>query len=186
MERYREPLRSAYNKVKKGLNRDFSDKEFLYMAILAVNETIGPEGLCPKLVVYVIILRRAWRTPSTTRMARIETIEVTKAEESKIHEHMQISFGLRRTGSPKALLEQSIELGRLPASSPVLTYHTTRKMWEVPHTFVGVEGETAINQTGGGLCIIRPTCVNPYAQSIMRNHSELEQQPGKGNEEENT
>lgn len=52
VERYHAPLRSAYNLIRADSPRDISDADCLKKAVFAVNCTVGPEGLCPVLLVF--------------------------------------------------------------------------------------------------------------------------------------
>lgn len=52
VERYHRPLLVAYNKIRESLGRETSNDDCLQLAVKAVNETIGPEGLCPTLFVF--------------------------------------------------------------------------------------------------------------------------------------
>ena len=60
VERYHAPLKKAYLKLRQTLQKgDTSDAECLQMAVYAANATIGPEGLCPMLLVFGAMPRRA-------------------------------------------------------------------------------------------------------------------------------
>lgn len=48
---YHGPLRSAYLKIKSDLPK-MSHRELLQMAVKAVNDTTGPEALCPTQLVF--------------------------------------------------------------------------------------------------------------------------------------
>lgn len=53
VERYHEPLRAAYLKVRQSLTRnEASDNECLKLAVHGVNSTMGPEGLVPMMLVF--------------------------------------------------------------------------------------------------------------------------------------
>ena len=47
-----EPLRTAYKKIRASLIRDQSDEECLQMAVKAVSDSVGPEGVRPTLFVF--------------------------------------------------------------------------------------------------------------------------------------
>lgn len=51
VERYHAPLRAAFKKLRDSLPSSETDNDCLQMALKAVNDTIGPEGLCPTLLV---------------------------------------------------------------------------------------------------------------------------------------
>ena len=144
VERYHAPLKKAYLKLRQTLQKgDTSDAECLQMAVYAANATIGPEGLCPMLLVFVAFPRPARRSPSPTQLQRQNAIELEKTEIQKEQASRRISFALKHTSSPKAK-ETSAELFNLPSGAPVLVYRTTSKLWEGPFKFISMEGETVI------------------------------------------
>lgn len=57
-ERYHAPLRRVYKKVRMEISREFTDKECLEMESFAIKSSIGPEGLCPMLLVFGVIPAR--------------------------------------------------------------------------------------------------------------------------------
>ena len=73
VERYHAPLRVAYEKIRDSLPK--SETDCLQMAVKSVNDTIGPEGLCPTLLVYGAILRPPRRAPADTQMQRARAID---------------------------------------------------------------------------------------------------------------
>lgn len=137
VEGYHAPLRAAYNKVRKELSKDHTDAECLKMAIFAINLTIGLEGMFPMLLTFGVIPLPARKTPSPTQMERADMIERTSAEITKLHSRMPIPFGLKHTAGPKRI-KQSKFLRQFPAGSPVLTYRTTTKKWEVQFSFISL------------------------------------------------
>lgn len=52
VERYHAPLRRAYEIMRTELNSSTSDAAVLQMAVKAVNDTAGPDGLVPTLLVF--------------------------------------------------------------------------------------------------------------------------------------
>lgn len=123
--------------------RTESDEDCLQMAVKAFNDTIGPEGLCPSLLVYGAISRPARRTPAATQLARARAIDKAITEVQKEHARRRIAFGLRTYGSPSGN-ESSNELRRLPAGSPLYAYRTHSRKWEGPFPWVQIDGETVV------------------------------------------
>lgn len=75
VERYHGPLRLAYQKIRSELASSESNVDCLQMAVKDVNDTIGPEGLFPTLLVYGAIPRPARNTPAPTQLARARAID---------------------------------------------------------------------------------------------------------------
>lgn len=75
VERYHATLRLAYERIRRDLDRQSSDKECLEIAVFAVSCTTGPEGLCPTLLVFGAIPRPALTSPAQTQMERARMID---------------------------------------------------------------------------------------------------------------
>lgn len=158
VERYRTPLRSAFNKIRDSLPRTESDVECLQMATRAVNDNIGPEGLCPRLLVYGTIPKppRVGRTESQIRRARAlgDAFKAVQKEQAK----RKIAFELRHPGGPKAK-DQEEELAKLPSGPPVMVYREKNKIREVPYPLVNLDGKTVVVRLPRGRKIFRSTVV---------------------------
>lgn len=66
VKRYHEPLRADFERIKQEYGRSITDKECLKMAVCCVNETVGPEGYCPMVLIYGIVPRPE-RNPHSIR-----------------------------------------------------------------------------------------------------------------------
>lgn len=75
-ERYHAPLRQAFNTIREPFDRrEASDYECLHMAFYANNATIGPEGLCPMLLVVGAFTRPLRTSTSPNQLSRQKTID---------------------------------------------------------------------------------------------------------------
>lgn len=158
VERYHAPLRTAYLKIRDSLPRSETDSDCLQMAVKSVNDTTGPEGLCPTLLVYGSIPRPPRAGCAETQMARARAIDSAREEVLKEINKKKVAFGLRNAGSPKGM-EQEENLTKLPAGSPVMVYRNAQKKWEGPFPFVSIDGNTAVIQLPRGRKIFRSTAV---------------------------
>lgn len=149
VERYHAPLRAAFLKIRHCLPSSESDDDCLQMALKAVNDTIGPEGLCPTLLVYGSLPRPPRQTPSETQLQKARAIDSCMDTVRKIQTRKRIEFGLKHRGSGKAH-ENSYKLRLLPAGSPVYVYRTKSKIWEGPYPFIQIEGHTVAVQLPSG------------------------------------
>ena len=134
VERYHSPLRAAFNKIRSDLPRSEFDKECLEMAIKSVNDTIGPEGLCPTLLVYGAIPRISNRQPAETQLARAAAIDTAMDLVRKEQAKRRLAFGLRKLTGPYPV-ESSTNLYLLPAGAPVLVFRTSTNKSEGPSQF---------------------------------------------------
>jgi len=76
VERYHAPLRTAFTKIRDELDRTETDNDCLQLAVKAVNDNIGPEGLCPTLLVYGTLPRPPRRSPADTQMQRARELDL--------------------------------------------------------------------------------------------------------------
>ena len=75
VERYHAPLRVAYLKIRESLERSKTDADCLQMAVKSVNDTVGPEGLCPTVLIFGSIPRPARNMPAETQISRARAID---------------------------------------------------------------------------------------------------------------
>lgn len=167
VESYNAPLRAAYEKIRDDLGHETTDEQFLEMAVHVINCTMGPEGICPAVMVFGTIPRPARRKPSQTQLQRAQSIEEARAVVTRVKAKKRLEFGLKHSHGPKAK-EQSAILERLPAGSQVLVYRNEKKRWTGPFLFISVNGEKVVIQTKKGRRIYRSTFVKPYTESALR------------------
>ena len=129
VERYHAPLRAAYIKISADLPRKESDRDCLQMAVKSVNNTIGPEGLCPTILVFGAIPRIGSRQPAATQIDREKAIDKAMDSVHKQQCKRRIAFGLKKITNPIGK-ESSEELRQLPAVSPVRVYRERSKTWD--------------------------------------------------------
>ena len=79
-ERYHGPLRSAYKKLEPSE----SASDLLQAAVKCVNDTVGPEGLCPTLLVFGALPKPARQAPSPTHLQRAAAIDNAMREVQKV------------------------------------------------------------------------------------------------------
>jgi hypothetical protein len=76
VEKYHAPLRRSYEILRDKLKEENLNKELiLQMAVKAVNNTAGPNGLVPTLLVFGAYLRLSpFNTPTPLMIVRAEAI----------------------------------------------------------------------------------------------------------------
>lgn len=166
VERYHAPLRAAYKKIRDSLPRLESDEDCLQLAVKAVNDTIGPEGLCPTLLVFGAIPRPARKTPAPQQLERAKAIDEAMNAVGKEQAKQRVAFGLRHFGTPVGR-EKSYQLQKLPAGFPVYVYRTFCKQWEGPFPIIQTDGETAVIQLPSGRKFFRTNVVKPRVESMF-------------------
>ena len=160
VERYHKPLRAAYMKIRDSLPKTETDSDCLKLAVKAVNDTVGPEGLCPTLLVYGAIPRPPRRTPADTQIERARALDQATKEVQKEQAKRRVAFALRHPCSPKAK-EQEAKLEKLPAGAAVLVYRDKTKTWQGPFPFVSIQDNTVVVQLPTGRKIFRSMSVKP-------------------------
>lgn len=75
VESYQAPLRIACLKISDSMPRFETNGECLQMAVKVVNDTIGPEGLCPTLLVFVALPRPAKKGCADTQLHRAQAMD---------------------------------------------------------------------------------------------------------------
>lgn len=166
VERYHAPLRSAFTKIRESLPRSETDEECLQLAVKAVNDTIGPEGLVPTLLVFGAIPRPATVEPAKCQMERARALEKAMDAVTREQAKRRIALGLK-SKSPKGV-EHSTELRKLPAGAKVYVFRQKTKKWEGPFIFVEIQGETVTVQLPAGRKIFRSSVVKPVVRSTFR------------------
>ena len=162
VERYHAPLRAAYNKIRDDLPRSETDEECLQLAVKCVNDTVGPEGLCPTLLVYGTIPRPPRRTPAATQVQRSEAVERGLVAVKKEMAKRKVAFALRHPRSAEAQRQED-KLRLLPAGSPVRIYRSKAKKWEGPYPMINVDEGVVTVQMPRGRRIFRSSAVKPAA-----------------------
>lgn len=138
VERYHGPLRKAYTKLKENLSGE--GKQFiLQMAVYAVNNTIGPEGLCPSLCVFGAIPKPLRTSIATGQLSRAKAIDAAIEEVQKHHAKKKITLAKKYKG-PYG--KEQTELDNLEFGSQVLLYRERAKKWVGPVKFIWKIGET--------------------------------------------
>src|SRR6266487_5250031 len=92
VERYHAPLRRLYEIIQDELKDEYIDKEMiLQMAVKAVNDSVGPNGIVPTLLVFGVYPRLTEidpLSPSVTK--RAEAIRTATKEVRRLYVERQV------------------------------------------------------------------------------------------------
>lgn len=137
VELYHQPIRRTFSIIC--MNSPHTDLyAALQMAVEAVNNSVGPEGLVPTVLVYGGLSR--WglphdpRSPST--VARVKSLCKSTSKMSKTNDNRQVRDALRARNGPDVSYIRTTPLG-----SHFLVYRPKTDRWEVLYDFVDVNGE---------------------------------------------
>jgi len=158
VERYHAPLRRAYNVLREELKNARIDKDImLQMAVKAVNDTAGPNGLIPTLLVFGAYPRMTTLDPPAPSITqRAAAIKSAMREVRKCHAERQVADALRMRNGPNTR-----NVLDLPINSDVLVWRE-KDGWNGPYKLLSTEGETCTISMPSGPVQFRSTVVKPY------------------------
>src|SRR5579871_1486997 len=179
-ERYHFVLRRAYKII---VEETQAEKEVaLQMAVKAVNDSAGPNGLIPTLLVFGAFPRMTEMDPPAPSIAvRAMAIKKAMNEIAKIRAEHQVADALRQRNGPS-----TADIHDLPLLSPVLVWRKDTGQsghWTGPYTLLSMDGETCKVQLPHGPTDFRSTVVKPY---LVESSADNETNPRTDLHDENT
>ena len=157
MERYYQPLRRAYEIIRDEFHDKASSEIVLQIAVKAVNNLAGPDGIVPTLLVFGAYPRMAEDSiPSPSGTQRAEAIRKATREVRRLHAGRQVKDALAMRNGPdtRAILN-------LPIQSDVRVWRE-KDGWTGPFKLLASDGETCIIDMPYGPADFRSTVVKPY------------------------
>ncbi|KAI1006916.1 hypothetical protein K3495_g1304 [Podosphaera aphanis] len=146
------------------------------MAIKAINDTAGLNGLVPTLLVFGAYPRLTDSNPPTPSIAqRAAAIKIAMEEISKIRAKIQVNRALNeRNGHDTTMVND------LTINSDVLVWRQANKnqagKWEGPFKLIEINNETCKIELPSGPTDFRSTVVRPYFSNCDEN-SPLDEVP---------
>jgi hypothetical protein len=168
VERYHAPLRVAFNRIKME-DKTLSDSEALEWAVKAVNDTVGPEGLTPTLLVFGSVPRPARNCAAETQIVRARAIDAARNAVEQEYARRKVSFGLKYKGP---FGRERKDLQELRYGAAVGVYRRSSNQWE-QYRFVEISGDTVTVQGENGRRIFRSSVVKPW-ESIEEQRPKME------------
>ena len=172
VERYHAVLRRAYLIIMGelhgigGMNKEIR----LQMAVKAVNDTAGPDGLVPTLLVFDVYPRMlSVDPPAPTILQRAAAINKAMDKVRKIRDERLVSDALNTRNDP--LVDP---LHDLPLNSEVLVWRE-KSGWTGPFRLLNINNETCQVELPSGPTQFRSTCVKPF---YTETHHEVNQDSG--------
>lgn len=162
VERYHAVLRQAYKVIMDNLEGTIKKKTALQIAVKAVNDTAGPDGLVPTLLVFGAYPRmHTMDPPAPTIIQRADAIEKAMNEVRKFRAENQVADALNTRNGP---LVNPVH--DLPLNSDVLVWREGNAgrtgKWTGPFKLLGIEGEICKIHLPSGPIEFRSTVVKPY------------------------
>lgn len=172
VERYHRPLRRAYDIVREHLPHQA--KEFsLQMAVKAVNDSAGPDGITPTLLVFGTYPRMVDADPPYPSIAqRAKTVKRAMAEVAKLFANRDIQEALRHRNAPR-----TNEVLDVPIGGEVLVYREkgdqgVRGGWTGPFKLLSISGHQCHVQLPQGPKDFRITSVKAYRRPLPNEGAE--------------
>jgi hypothetical protein len=161
VERYHGPVRRAYYIITAEV-RDINKDMALQMAFKAINDSAGPDGLIPTLLVYGAYPRMSESdTPSPTVTQRAAALKKATAEIQRFRAKRQVADALNTRNGPNTDGIHGLELNSL-----VLVWREGNTgqsgSWEGPYRLVSLDGENCVLALPRGHTTFRTTVVKPY------------------------
>ena len=158
VERYHDPLRKAYRIIKKEVP-NIDDECALQYAVKSLNDSTGPDGLVPTLLVYGALPRLGLPTdkPSTGILQRAIAVRKATASLSNHFSRQQVNAAIRTRNGPNVL-----DIHKWPIGGHVLVYRIHRARWEGPFTLLSRDKENCTILLPNGPSTFRSTTVKPY------------------------
>lgn len=153
-----------------GINKE----EGLQMAVKPINDTAGPDGLVPTLLVFGVYPRmHDLDPPSPSIIQRSEAIHKAMEEVRRIRAERKTADALNTRNGP--IVDPMHEL---PLNADVLIWREGNAgrtgKWTGPYTLLGVEGQTCILNLPSGPTNFRSTAVKPYlSEASTQGHEKV-------------
>lgn len=161
VERYHAVLRRSYEIVKDEIP-DITPEMALQMAVKAINDTAGPDGLVPTLLLFGAYPRMTeYDPPAPTIAQRAAAVKKAMSEVRKLRAQRQVAEAINTRNGPSSTI-----IHRLPLNSDVLVWREGKTgypgEWTGPYKLLGIEGETCTIDLPYGPTEFRSTSVKPY------------------------
>eukprot|EP00171_Calliarthron_tuberculosum_P003348 IDg3348t1 len=126
VERYHAPLRRAFKIIKEEAP-DIDDEAALQFAVKSVNDSAGPDGIVPTLLVYGALPRLGFQTdkPTPSMYQRARAVHKATKSMSQYFAKRQVQDALRNRNGPDIS-----DIHKLPIGSHVLVYRIHKCRWE--------------------------------------------------------
>src|SRR6266516_5383117 len=157
LERYHAPQRRAFDILYDELAATTSADAILQMAVKAVNDTAGPDGLVPTLLVFGAYPRLTTESPpSPTTTQRGEAIQKAMKALRKANAVRQVNEARSTRNGPS-----TTDVLALPLQSEVRVWRD-KDGWQGPYKIVAVDGHNVTLDMVNGPVVFRSTLLQPY------------------------
>ena len=161
VEYYHGPLRRVYSIITTEIPGIEPDSA-LQMSFKAINDSVGPNGLVPTLLVFGAYPRMTESdAPSPSITQRAMVMRKAMDEVRKCTASRQVNDALNTWNGPSTTAVHD-----LPINSPVLVYQERNVgqsgEWKGPYNLLSIQGESVIIELPYGPTKFRSTSIKPY------------------------
>lgn len=150
-------LRRAYETIKLEIGAFTSPDAMLQMAVKGINDSQGPNGLVPTLLVFGAYPRMVKDSPpSTSTFKRAQAYDKALKELARLNAKRQVNDALNTRNGPDIT-----EVLSLPLQSEVLIFREKDK-WDGPFKLLAIENPNVVVETANGPVTFRATLAKPY------------------------
>ncbi|KAM4060975.1 reverse transcriptase (RNA-dependent DNA polymerase) [Hirsutella rhossiliensis] len=157
IERYHAPLRRAFNILHAEIGHTTSAETVLQMAVKAINDTAGPDGLVPTLLVFGAYPRVSTDSPpSASTLKRSEAMQKAMKMLRQLSAERRVKDALHARNGPS-----TTEVLSLPLQSEVRVWRE-KDGWQGPFKIASIDTHNITIDTVNGPQVFRSTLVQPY------------------------
>ena len=158
VERYHSPLRRSFNIIRQEAP-DLDKHAALQMAVKAVNDSVGPNGLVPTLLVFGALPRLGLPTDKPTPSTYQRAIALRKATTamSRHFASRQVRYAMNARNGPVVT-----DIHNTPIGAHVLVYRPYKDKLEGPQSLLDVSSEDVTVLLPSGPTKFRSTVVKPF------------------------
>ncbi|KAF1939129.1 hypothetical protein EJ02DRAFT_457279, partial [Clathrospora elynae] len=154
---YHAPLRRAWDILHAELAGTMPEEAILQMAVKAVNDKAGPDGLVPTLLVFGAYPRMTTESPPSPSMVkRSEAIQKATKALRKLTAERQVADALNTRNGP-----DTADVLALPLQSEVLVWRESDG-WNGLYKVASIDGHNVTVDMVNGPTTFRSTVVKPY------------------------
>ena len=171
VERYHGPVRRAYTIITDEI-ADIDKTMALQMTFKAINDSAGPDGLIPTLLVFGAYPRMSEHdAPTPTVSQRASAIKKAMAELQKIRAQHQVYGALNTRNGPG-----TTSIHGLTLNSDVLVWREGNTgqpgSWTGPYKIISIQDENCVVALPHGHTTFRSTVVKPYFSAPLQESSD--------------
>lgn len=161
VERYHAPLRRAFDILHAELSGTYTKEAILQATFKAVNDTVGPNGIVPTLLVFGAYPRLTEDSaPTPSSLKRAAAVQKAMKELRKVQAERQINAALGTRNGP----DTTVVLD-LPLQSEVRVWRE-KHGWQGPYKLLATDGHDLTLDLPNGPTVFRSTLVQPYYRDV--------------------